>query len=82
MYLISLSNTYISEKKKQIDNKYLYRCFFTVQLIDPQVNFLDTNKHSSLLLVASKASIEGRRQSMVYLSMYLSNSYTNLSNCI
>jgi hypothetical protein len=35
--------------------------FFIVELIDPQVNFLDVNTHSSLIIVAGLSSLEGRR---------------------
>jgi hypothetical protein len=37
--------------------------FFIVELIDPQVNFLDVNTHSSLIIVAGRSSLEGKRYS-------------------
>lgn len=35
--------------------------FFIVELIDPQVNFLDVKTHSSLIIVAGLSSLEGKR---------------------
>jgi len=35
--------------------------FFVVELIDPQINFLDTKTHSSLIIVAGRSSLEGRK---------------------
>lgn len=35
--------------------------FFLVELIDPQVNFLDVKTHSSLIIVAGLSSLEGKR---------------------
>ncbi|KAJ1439175.1 hypothetical protein B484DRAFT_444142 [Ochromonadaceae sp. CCMP2298] len=37
------------------------RYFFVVQLIDPQINFLDTKAHSSVIIVAGRSSLEGKK---------------------
>lgn len=50
--LISKSNT-----------KSVGICFFVVEFLDPQVNFLDVKTHSSLIIVAGLSSLEGRRAS-------------------
>eukprot|EP00981_Chlorochromonas_danica_P010154 scaffold3051_cov167-Ochromonas_danica.AAC.13 len=41
--------------------------FFNVELIHPQVNFLDTDSHSSLIIVAGRSSVEGKRLSTATL---------------
>lgn len=35
--------------------------FFIVELVDPQINFLDADKHGSLIIVAGRSSLEGKR---------------------
>ena len=35
--------------------------FFTIELVDPQINFIDVASHSSILIVAGQANIEGKR---------------------
>lgn len=40
--------------------------FFVVELIDPQVNFLDVKTHSSLIIVAGHSSLEGRRSAQAW----------------
>jgi hypothetical protein len=35
--------------------------FFVVELVDPQINFLDADKHGSLIIVAGRSSMEGKR---------------------
>jgi hypothetical protein len=35
--------------------------FFRVELIDPQINFLDASKHGSLIIVAGTSSVEGKK---------------------
>ena len=37
--------------------------YFLVELIDPQVNFLDVKSHSSLIIVSGKSSLGGKRES-------------------
>lgn len=44
------------------------QCFFVVELIDPQVNFLDVKTHSSLIIVAGHSSLEGRRSAQAWTS--------------
>lgn len=46
--------------KKDADGP-INQFFFLVELIDPQVNFLDVKSHSSLIIVAGRSSLEGRR---------------------
>ena len=36
--------------------------YFLVELIDPQVNFLDVKSHSSLIIVSGKSSLDGKRE--------------------
>jgi hypothetical protein len=48
-----------ASKAKKAFSEY----FFIVELIDPQVNFLDVNTHSSLIIVAGRSSVEGKRYS-------------------
>jgi hypothetical protein len=31
-----------------------------VELVDPQINFLDADKHGSLIIVAGRSSMEGK----------------------
>lgn len=47
------------------------QCFFVVELIDPQVNFLDVKTHSSLIIVAGHSSLEGRRSTQAWTSSRL-----------
>ena len=35
--------------------------YFMLELVDPQLNFLDTKSHSSLIMVAGRSSLEGQR---------------------
>ncbi len=35
--------------------------FFIVEVIDPQINFLDADKHGSLIIVAGRSSLEGKK---------------------
>ena len=35
--------------------------FFFVELIDPQINFLDTREHCSVITVAGRSTLEGKR---------------------
>lgn len=37
------------------------RRYFHLELVDPQLNFLDTKSHSSLIMVSSRSSLEGHR---------------------
>ncbi|RYH13905.1 hypothetical protein EON65_34545 [archaeon] len=45
----------------------LNQFFFIVELIDPQLNFLDTDSHSSLIIVAGRSSLEGKRMNSATL---------------
>ena len=44
--------------------------FFTIELLDPQINFIDLTSHSSILIVAGKANIEGKIYYMDYIIYY------------
>jgi len=48
-----------STEKTQQNESFKY---FSVELIDPQVNFLDVKSHSSLIIVAGKSSLDGKRE--------------------
>ena len=37
------------------------RRYFHLELVDPQLNFLDTKSHSSLIMVSGRSSLEGHR---------------------
>lgn len=39
-----------------------FQTYFVIKLLDPQVNFLDVKTHSSLIIVASISSMDGKRQ--------------------
>ena len=43
------------------------RRYFLLELIDPQLNFLDTKSHSSLIMVAGRSSLEGQRETTAVL---------------
>jgi hypothetical protein len=45
-----------------------YQRFFCVELIDPQLNFLDTKTHSCFLICAGKSSLEGLKQHEVVIA--------------
>lgn len=49
----------VADKTKK--KKPLSEFFFLIELIDPQVNFLDVKTHSSLIIVAGRSSVEGKR---------------------
>lgn len=50
-----------SKSAKNNSKKPTSQYFFIVELIDPQVNFLDVKTHSSLIIVAGLSSVEGKR---------------------
>lgn len=52
------------KKAKPGTNQY----FFIVELVDPQLNFLDVESHSSLIIVAGRSSLEGKRLSTATLA--------------
>jgi hypothetical protein len=37
------------------------RRYFMLELVDPQLNFLDTKSHSSLIMVAGRSTLQGQR---------------------
>eukprot|EP01038_Epipyxis_sp_PR26KG_P009008 gene9008-12150_t len=41
--------------------------YFMIELLDPQVNFLDVKTHSSLVIVAGTSALEGKRMSTASL---------------
>lgn len=57
------SNSLVADNCSQGNNR-----FFLVELVDPQLNFLDMTSHSSLLIVAGLSSLEGNTQPHATLS--------------
>ena len=67
------SSSQQQQQQQQLRNAVEYKkttgqCFFVVELIDPQVNFLDVKTHSSLIIVAGHSSLEGRRSAQAWTS--------------
>jgi hypothetical protein len=50
-----------NNKQTKKAKKSLSEFFFIVELIDPQVNFLDAKTHGSVIIVAGRSSLEGKR---------------------
>ena len=48
-----------TRRPSQMTDKH--SAFFRVEALDPQINFLDVKTHSSMIVVAGKASIIGRK---------------------
>jgi hypothetical protein len=44
------------------------RRYFLVELVDPQLNFLDTKTHGSVIMVTGRASLEGRRETVAVMA--------------
>jgi hypothetical protein len=55
------------QPKKKSARKPINEYFFVVEFIDPQVNFLDPETHSSVIIVAGRAMVEGQRSNTAIL---------------
>jgi hypothetical protein len=42
-------------------------CYFMLELVDPQLNFLDTKSHSSVIMAAGRSSLMGHRETTALL---------------
>eukprot|EP01035_Chromulina_nebulosa_P018260 gene18260-23935_t len=42
--------------------------FFIIELIDPQINFLDVESHSSVIIVTGRSYLEGSRNNIGYIN--------------
>lgn len=60
---IGRQNSFFSAPKSPAPRKKIpiNQHFFVVELVDPQINFLDADKHGSLIIVAGRSSLEGKR---------------------
>ena len=44
------------------------RRYFVVELLDPQLNFLDVKNHASLIVVSGRSSLEGQKDTSAILA--------------
>ena len=59
-----------------------HKPYFVVELIDPQVNFLDEKTQSSLLIVAGKSSLRGQKGTEAYLTKFESGDEPKRENSL
>ena len=51
------------------------RRYFVVELLDPQLNFLDVKNHASLIVVSGRSSLEGQKDT----DAILARTYTHIA---